>query len=100
MRLKNTEITAITDVTKSVFGNNATVLLFGSRTNDSLKGGDIDLLVQCNSIISPSEQYKLKINFLVQLKKILGDQRIDVLIEANQQESPFIQTIKQEGINL
>ena len=100
MRLKKTEITAITDITKSVFGNNSTVRLFGSRTNDSLKGGDIDLLIQCNRIISPSEQYKLKINFLVQLKKILGDQRIDVLIEAKQQDSPFIQTIKHDGIIL
>jgi len=100
MRLKKTEITAINNVTQNIFGKNASVRLFGSRTDDTLKGGDIDLLIQCNRTISTSEQYKLKINFLVQLKKIIGDQRIDVLIEANQQDSPFIQTIKQEGIYL
>ena len=100
MRLKGNEITAINNVTKTVFGTDASVRLFGSRTNDSLKGGDIDLLIQCNRTISTLEQYKLKINFLVQLKKIIGDQRIDVLIEANQQDSPFFQTIKHEGINL
>ena len=100
MRLKKNEIVAITDVTHSVFGKDASVRIFGSRINDALKGGDIDLLIQCNHTLSSSEQYKLKINFLVQLKKIIGDQRIDVLIESNQQDSPLIQTIKQEGVNL
>ena len=99
MRLNEKEITAIHEVTKTVFGEKASVRLFGSRTNDALKGGDIDLLIQCNRILSTSEQYKLKITFLVQLKKIIGDQRIDVLIETNQHDSPFFQMI-QEGINL
>ena len=39
MRLKKNEIAAITDVTQSVFGKDASVRLFGSRINDALKGG-------------------------------------------------------------
>lgn len=100
MRLKQDEIDAIKEVTKAIFGKNASIRLFGSRTNDSLKGGDIDLLILCNRNISTSEKYHLKIKFLVQLKKIVGDQKIDVLIEENQQQSFFFQTVKNEAILL
>jgi predicted nucleotidyltransferase len=100
MRLKKNELAAIKEVTKEIFGANATIRLFGSRTNDTLKGGDIDLLILCNRTISSSEKYQLKIKFLVQLKKIVGDQKIDVLIDGNQQESSFFKTVKDEGILL
>ena len=49
--------------------------------------------------MSSSERYQLKIEFLVQLKKIIGDQKIDVLIESKQQ-STFFQRVKKEGIRL
>ena len=39
MRLKKNEIVAITNVTHSVFGKDASVRIFGSRINDALKGG-------------------------------------------------------------
>ena len=100
MRLKKNELETIKEVTKEIFGNNATVSLFGSRTNDALKGGDIDLLILCNRSISSSEKYQLKIKFLVQLKKIVGDQKIDILIEGDKQQSNFFQTVKNEGIIL
>jgi predicted nucleotidyltransferase len=100
MRLKKNEIEAIKKVTKEIFGQDAIVQLFGSRTNDALKGGDIDLLIHCNRTISSSERYQLKIEFLVQLKKVIGDQKIDVLIEGKQQQSNFFQSVKNEGIRL
>lgn len=100
MRLKKQEIEAIKNVTKAIFGDNATIRLFGSRTDDSQKGGDIDLFIFCNRMISRSEQYQLKIKFLVQLKKIIGDQKIDVLIDAEIRPKSFFQTIKNEGILL
>jgi uncharacterized protein len=100
MRLKQSEIDAIKEVTKAVFGENAIIRLFGSRTNDSLKGGDIDLLIHCDRTISRSEQYQLKIKFLVQLKKRIGDQKIDVLIDGGQLHKSFIQHVINEGIQL
>ena len=100
MRLKKNEIEAIKEVTKDVFGKNATIRLFGSRTNDFMRGGDIDLLILCNRSISGSEKYQLKIKFLVQLKKLIGDQKIDVLIEGSQQQSVFSQSVKKGAIQL
>jgi predicted nucleotidyltransferase len=100
MRVNSKDVKAIKDVASAVFGETATIRLFGSRTDDHKKGGDIDLLIQCNRLISREEQYQLKIIFLVQLKKIIGDQKIDVLIDNGQQRNAIIQEACKEGILL
>ena len=100
MRVNSKDIQAIKDVAKALFGETATITLFGSRTDDMKKGGDIDLLIQCNRAISRTERYRLKIQFLVQLKKIIGDQKIDVIIDNGQQSNTFIQEAYKEGIVL
>ena len=100
MRLTDKEIKAIKEVAKLVFGEEATVKVFGSRIDDQMKGGDIDLLIQCNMAISRSEQYQRKIKFLVQLKKIIGDQKIDVLIDNGLHTNPIIREAYKEGVLL
>jgi len=100
MRVNSNDIKAIKDVAKVVFGETATIRLFGSRTDDQKKGGDIDLLIQYNQAISRIEIYQLKITFLMQLKKIIGDQKIDVLIDDGKQHNSIIQQVYKEGILL
>ncbi len=100
MRLRDKDINAIKVVTKLVFGEYATIRLFGSRIDDQMKGGDIDLLIQCNPDISRVEQYQRKISFLVQLKKIIGDQKIDVLIDGGQQTNTIFQAVYKKGVQL
>ncbi len=53
------------------------IYLFGSRVNDSKRGGDIDLYLIPN--IKESLQIK-KIKFLLKLNMILGEQKIDIVI--------------------
>jgi len=100
MRLRDKDIEAIKKVAKLVFGDKATIKVFGSRTDDQMRGGDIDLLIRCNIVLSRTDQYKRKINFLVQLKKIIGDQKIDVIIDCGQQNNPIFQEAYKKGILL
>ena len=46
MRLLPHEVVAIRDAVRDVFGPTARIRLFGSRTRDDLKGGDVDLFVE------------------------------------------------------
>jgi len=100
MRLNKNEINEIKAVTHSIFGVNALVMLYGSRIDDSKRGGDIDLLIKCNKTISRDELYQLKLKFLIQLKKRIGDQKIDVLIDGGQQNNTIFKTVTNEGIQL
>ena len=99
MRLSEYEIKSIKEITRRVFGAKATVHLFGSRTDDHKKGGDIDLFIQCHRQIARAELYDLKIKFLVNLKKAIGDQRIDVLI-AGEHMRKMAQQLNEESIQL
>jgi predicted nucleotidyltransferase len=46
MRLEPDEIEAIRRATRAVFGAQARVRVFGSRVEDDLKGGDLDLWLE------------------------------------------------------
>lgn len=98
MRLTPKDIRAIKDAAATVFGTSATVRLFGSRTDDQQRGGDIDLLIQYHQPVSRMELYQMKINFLVQLKKIIGEQKIDVLIDNGQQNNALFHEAYKNGI--
>ena len=100
MRLNENDKTEIKTVTKSVFGENASVVLFGSRTEDSKKGGDIDLFITYSETISRDELYQLKLKFLVQLKKRIGDQKIDILIDGGEANNTIFKTVAKKGIIL
>ena len=63
---------------QEVFGPNATVRVFGSRTIDEARGGDIDLLVECSEPVKDRLQKTLALTARLQIR--LGDQRIDVVV--------------------
>lgn len=74
--------------------------LYGSRTQDNLKGGDIDLLLRV-----PTSQLKkisnLNIPFLVEIKKRIGDQKIDLLIISQEPpQEPFHQIAVEQAVPL
>lgn len=77
MRLNPREADAIKRIAISVFGYGSKVYLFGSRVHDNVKGGDIDLYIKPSL---NNDIFSKKIDFLVQLKSEIGDQKIDVVI--------------------
>ncbi len=77
MRLTATEQDQIKQAVRSWFGAGSQALLFGSRTDDSKRGGDIDLIVQLEK--RPDDWYTRKLSLLADLKTRLGDQRIDIV---------------------
>jgi uncharacterized protein len=80
MRLNQFEINSIKQITRRVFGDNAKVFLFGSRVDDSLLGGDIDLYIQSKN---KDDLYLKQTRFIVDLKMVIGDQKIDVIVAKN-----------------
>lgn len=99
MRLSAPASSTIRETVRSVLGPSATVRLFGSRADDNGRGGDIDLLVESDSIIEQPALVAARIGALLQLA--LGDQRIDVLIAApNVQDQAIHRIARANGITL
>ncbi len=100
MRLSKFEIDTINKLAGKHFGNGTIVFLFGSRTDDGKKGGDIDLLIknddtQLLTLIS-------KIRFLADLKAIIGNRKIDVIFDNKilRQKINFYRSIVNHQIRL
>ncbi|MEW6557777.1 MAG: nucleotidyltransferase domain-containing protein [Elusimicrobiota bacterium] len=97
MRLKKQEIESIKKITVECFGADAKVFLFGSRTNDSKRGGDIDLYIETKT---NKDILQKKLRMLKSLSNQLGEQKFDIVIN-NFRTNKLIYTIAQtEGIAL
>ena len=94
MRLTDSDNKAIKETFFEIF-EDGKIYLFGSRVDDTKRGGDIDLY------ISPSSKTRLaskKIDFLVALKQKIGEQKIDVVIDRG--KNNLIDEIGKKGIEL
>ena len=81
MRLTPEQAAIIRSTAAEVFGSDARVWLFGSRVDDSKRGGDIDLLVQTTQT-QPDALASASIAMLARLYRALGEQKIDVVLDA------------------
>lgn len=80
MRLTAHQQQVIKQAAQDAFGADARVHLFGSRVDDTQRGGDIDLLIH-TSLTEPERIVRAEIDFQVQVQRALGEQRIDVLVD-------------------
>ena len=76
MRLSPEVTRAIQEAFAQVF-ENGDLYLFGSRVDDARKGGDIDLYVDTDNRERLGEK---RIEFLTQIKRNIGNQRIDLVV--------------------
>lgn len=94
IRLTPKEIQIISDTVYG-FDKNAGIFLFGSRTDESKKGGDIDLLVLSDKIL-----YGERRKIMVDLIKKLGDRKIDLIVSDNPHKNTFTQFAYKHGVRL
>ncbi len=99
MRLTEFQTKTIKNAVTSSFGDSSQVYLFGSRVDDSRKGGDIDLLIITSLKGKDMEYRKLKTISKIQLA--MGDQKIDLLTaDPDLQDPPLIIREALKGIEL
>lgn len=79
MRLSPIEVAAIKAAARLTFGPEAIVRLFGSRIDDSRRGGDIDLHVET---ATKMDIWQMKDVFLTHLFARLDEQRVDIIATA------------------
>jgi len=101
MRLNTQQQAAIRATVAETFGAGAAVWVFGSRADDSKRGGDIDLLIQTN-LVDINALMRAEISLLTKLQRKLGEQKIDVLLDYPTRTSypPIFSIAKQTGILL
>ena len=93
MRLKDFEQVAIVSTVKCL-DNNALVYLFGSRVDDTKKGGDIDLLVMSEKLTNDDKRA-----IRIKLYELLGEQKIDIIVAADDSD-PFVRLALEAGVKL
>ena len=95
MRLTQGEIDRIVRIAREIYGWGVEVFLFGSRTDDSKRGGDIDLLVR-----STGEKKGIleRVRMVTRLKLALGDRKIDVI--GDYEDNAVVQEALLHGIRL
>ena len=99
MRLSAEQATVIRQTAAEVFGDDVGVWLFGSRVDDSKRGGDIDLLLSPVTL-DARQQLLRKIRFLASLERRLGERKVDVVIEAPGDARPIVRIAHQTGVRL
>ena len=99
MRLNTDQIQAICEAANSTFGDDVAVWLFGSRVDDAKKGGDIDILVR-PAPTAVDQPFAKKIRMLTLLERLLGDRKIDVVIEQPHDSRPIVAVAHSTGIQI
>lgn len=78
MRLTEKQIRIIKEEVQRLFGVGASVWVFGSRVDDTARGGDIDLLIEADA--QSEEALDKELRLYARLIRRLGEQRIDIIV--------------------
>ena len=96
VRLNDYEVEAIKHFADIIF-NNPSVYIFGSRADLSQRGGDIDIYIETSD--DSLEIFDKKINFLTELTKKIGEQKIDVVVKGkNSKNIDIFNIAKKTGV--
>ncbi|WP_428357479.1 nucleotidyltransferase domain-containing protein [Methyloprofundus sp.] len=94
MRLTNEEIATIKNSVLTL-DVDADVYLFGSRVDDTKRGGDIDLLIKSTKLTRRDLR-----TIRGQFFDSFGEQKVDLVLDAGDSNNAFINMIEPEAIKL
>lgn len=96
MRITNTEAEQAVSIIRDALGSDATVWLFGSRTDDSKRGGDVDLYAETSlEGVLLDETVKAKIA----LNDLFG-RSVDLVVNNHRISRPIYQIAREQGVRL
>ena len=95
MRLTETQIDTIRKATHQNFGEDALVWLFGSRLDDTKRGGDIDLYIEATHRDTLISELRCKIALEDNL-----DLSVDLVVKEPGKDKPIYNLAKAQGIRL
>lgn len=95
MRLTPTQINIIRTATRQNFGQDALIWLFGSRVDDSRRGGDVDLYIETSHQDTLMTTLRCKIALEDNL-----DLSVDLLVKEPHQDKVIFHLAKASGIQL
>lgn len=93
MRITDTEKQVMIEAVKKA-DTEAALWLFGSRTDDTKKGGDIDI-----AILSPKIDLMKKIQIRRDILDRIGEQKIDIIVSRDGSD-PFFRLAQETGIRI
>lgn len=101
MRLSEQQISVIKSAVRRHFGTQADVRLFGSRTDDRARGGDIDLYID-SCLANADDAMVAEVALWSELQQRLGEQRIDILVDypTKRHRSPIYRVARERGKRL
>ena len=94
MRLSSEEVNLLKSKVEELDAQ-AELYLFGSRVDDSKRGGDIDLLI-VSAIMDKTSKRELRLAFYERF----GEQKIDILLDNGLFEEPFHKLALERGVRL
>jgi predicted nucleotidyltransferase len=100
MRISQETAKIIKELSLKYFGEDSKVYLFGSRADDTKRGGDIDIYVETK--VDISKQFDLRVKFLTELTMKIGEQKIDIVINnlTFDKKLPIYEIAKRKGVLL
>jgi predicted nucleotidyltransferase len=94
MRLCKEQIEVLKNKLQTL-SSSAKLYLFGSRIDDTARGGDIDLLVVSDEL-TQKDLRLLRVDFF----KHFGEQKLDIVLDNGEFKNPFVKHIFQKAVLL
>ena len=95
MRLTQDEQIRIKNIIANAFGNDTDIWLFGSRVDDSKRGGDVDLYVES----STADTYSARLQALRALESALP-YPVDLVVHELGRDLPIYRIARAQGVRL